>query len=254
MKIGFCGGMDKVNLFSNDVMDFAEANLTDLSKMSDEQLEELWDKSKKSGIPFETANCFFPPEIKLCGEGYSKTAIEEYAESALSKAQKLGIKTAVVGSGRSRNTDDNKEACFKQLKESFYTIASIGEKYGIIVVLEPLNSSETNTFNTVAEGADFVRDVNHPNLFLLADFYHLSKENEPYQNVIDNSDIIRHIHIARGETRKFPKADDGFDYIAIRDALKQAGYDLRVSIEGGPYEDYDTEIVESVKFLKTIFR
>jgi len=254
MKIGFCGGMDKIHLFSSDVMDFAEANLTELSKMSDNQIADLLNMSKAADIPFETANCFFPPEIKLCGEGYSKAAIEEYCKSALYKGSQLGVKLAVIGSGRSRNIDANKEECFKQLEESFSLAASIAGQYDIIIALEPLNSSETNVFNTVTEGADFVRKINHPNLFLLADIYHLSKENEPYQSIIDNGDIIRHIHIARGETRKFPAADDGFDYTAVKDALEKAGYDLRISIEGGPYEDYDSEITESVKFLKLLFR
>ena len=50
----------------------------------------------------------------------------------------------------------------------------IAQSYGIVVCVEPLNRAESNFINTLQEGAEIVRRVNHPHIRLLADLYHMA--------------------------------------------------------------------------------
>ena len=69
-------------------------------------------------------------------------------------------------------------------------------RYGIIIAVEPLNRAETNIINSVEEGLKFVRDVDHANIKITADFYHMRRENEPMDVLIQAGKDIAHLHIA----------------------------------------------------------
>ena len=121
-------------------------------------------------------------------------------------------------------------------------------------MLEPINAKEGNTLNTVAEGAELVRRLNHPNLHLLVDYYHLAQEKNPdHKVIVDNADIIRHMHIAHPVTRKNPKEGDGYDYSVLRRAIEAANYGGYISVEAIFDEDYYTDSRDSVNYLRKIF-
>lgn len=255
MKIGVCATPDNLRSCCVPNVDFTEISIKDLADKSDSQIDELLKISRDCAVPIETANCFFPSDIRLCGDGYSKENISEYSKSILDKGARLGIKLAVIGSGKAREipAGEDEAKCRAQFEECLFTISDAASGYGISIVLEPLNKKETNLINTVAEGGEIVKKLACPNIFLIADIYHMAVEEEPYENIVKYKDIIRHMHIARGITRKFPTPDDGFDYNAVKKAVDEADYNLRLSIEGGPYEDFDKEIGGCVNFVKDIF-
>ncbi len=255
MKIGYCGKADDLLNFSGDVMDYIEVSLTDLKSASPEQIKDFKKKSNTSGIPIEAANCFFPRDMRLCGEGCKIDAIKEYCKEVLSKGAELGVMLAVVGSGKARETsaEESYTDCFKQFGENLCIIADMAQDNGIQIVLEPLNTMETNVINNISDGAALVRSLNHPNLFLLADLFHMAKENDPYQGIVDNRDVLKHFHIANGDTRRFPIDGDEFDYTPFKEHVLKAGYDGRISVEGAHDKDYNAELTSSVKFLKTFF-
>ncbi len=255
MKIGYCGKANDLLNFSGEIMDYIEVSLTDLRKASTEQIREFKEKSNTAGIPIETANCFFPGDMRLCGENCNEEIIKEYCKDVLLKGAELGIKLAVVGSGKAReiSADASYDDCFKQFGENLCIIADIAQDNGIEIVLEPLNSADTNVINNITDGAKLVRKLNHPNLFLLADLFHMIEDNDPYQGIVDNKDILKHFHIAKGVTRRFPADGDGFDYSPFKENILKAGYDGRISVEGTHDSDYTAELTNSVKYLKNFF-
>ncbi|MDD4688833.1 MAG: sugar phosphate isomerase/epimerase [Eubacteriales bacterium] len=255
MKIGYCGSPEDVLRFANDPFDFIEINLSELKDKTDEDIERYKDNTAKAGIPIESGCCFFPGDVRLCGSNYSAEFLKEYCHNILSKAQKLGVKIAVIGSGRARNIDDGEDAnlCWQQLEESFSLIADIAAEYGVAIVVEPLNSEDTNVINNLTQGGDFVRKLSHPNLFLLADLFHITREGESYQGITDNADILRHVHVAEGINRHFPCEGDGFNYDEFVACLKKINYTGKISIEAVPTDDYDKEIKSSIRFLHSIF-
>lgn len=84
--------------------------------------------------------------------------------------QRLGVKRVVFGSGMARKIPEGFDAATarRQLLYAAKIVGDIAAEYGCLVVMEPLCHYETNLLNSVAAGAAFVRELNHPSVKLLA--------------------------------------------------------------------------------------
>ena len=256
MKIGICTDAAHIAQLKEGAADYIELNLTTLKNMSESEFREMELILDSKGIKAEATNCFFPADVKLCGRKLDMVKVSVFTERALQRAAYLGIKTCVLGSGPARMIEEgeNVKRCSSELLEVFGHVGDIAKNYGVTIVVEPLNKGETNIINTVSEGAEVVRKLKHDNIKLLADIFHVGLENEPLSVISDNGDILRHMHIARPEGRFFPRANDGYDYMAVKEAVDKAGYDLRISIEGAPFGEFKESAEESLSFLKGIFK
>ena len=77
--------------------------------------------------------------------------------------------------------------------------------------------------NSVGEGADIVKAVNHPNIKLLVDIYHMLREGESPEEIIKAGKHIYHCHIAEKDKRTPPGAA-GDDFKPYLRALKKINY------------------------------
>ena len=100
-----------------------------------------------------------------------------------------------------------------------------------MIALESLQSSETNFLNTVKAAGEIVRAVNHPNFRLNADIFHMMRENESPQSIIDYADVLAHCEIAEKQTRSLPGVM-GDDFKPYLRALRKANYTGNIFIEG----------------------
>src|SRR5690554_7601299 len=57
-------------------------------------------------------------------------------------------------------------------------------EHGITLVIEPLNTAETNVINKVDEGTAWAQRVQLPNVYGLADTYHMDKMGETVESLI----------------------------------------------------------------------
>lgn len=254
MKFGVCKDIKELKKFDSSVVDYCEISLSALSKMTDKDIEERIVISRETNIPTPCANGFFPKDFSLCGPDMNEIKIREYTENVLEKAHRMGVKIAVLGSGKARYIEDgwDKELCLKQFESVCGIAGDVAKKYGMTVVVEPLEKGETNSVNSVKEGAEIVRRLNHPDVKLLCDVFHFETEKEPIENITNNADILKHFHIANPDGRLFPKSTDKYDYTKVVKAMKEIGYDASISIEGKAL-DFDNDLIESIKFLKQIF-
>lgn len=156
----------------------------------------------------------------------------QFAEIAFRRAEKSGIKTIVFGSGGSRTIPEgfSKDEAMKQFVEICTKLASLAKKYNIVISLEPLNSKECNFINSVSEGGEIVKKVDHPNFRLLADIYHMLMENEGSESIVKYGKYLYHVHIAEKEGRSAP-GTHGEDFTPYFSALKKVEYKGRISIE-----------------------
>ena len=77
-------------------------------------------------------------------------------------------------------TDDE----WKWAVESMREVAEHAEKVGVMLGLEYLNRFECYLLNTAADGARFVRDVNHPYCKMMYDTFHAHIEEKNIPNAI----------------------------------------------------------------------
>ena len=124
-------------------------------------------------------------------------------------------------------------------------------KAGTRVLMEPLNRGECHFLRLVADGAAICRDVNHPGIALMGDFWHMTKE-EPsdFAAFVSGGKYIHNVHIASRKTRKTPTEDEGDNYIDGFRGLKAIGYQDFVSFECGCKGDRAKVLPEGVKLLR----
>lgn len=256
VKIGVCAGLGGALEIDPDSTgcSFVEVSVTGtlVPESPDSVFATILKQVEGLRVPVLSANCFFPGDIRLVGPDVDTARIGKYVAVALKRANRLGIRTVVLGSGSSRRIQDGVDR--KNAKEQFIglcrMIASVAAENGIVIVLEPLNHAETNFVNTTLEGAEIVREVGHPNFRLLADFFHMARAGEnPYQNLVAVKDCLHHCHIAEKENRT-PPGVVGDDFSPYFRALKDISYKGYISIECSGLQDMGGSLKSAIDYTK----
>lgn len=245
MRFGVCTGAENIALVKNAGYDYIELNFTQINTMGEEEFLALKEKVLSSGIKAETFNCFFPGEMKLCGDEAKLERIAEYAERGFARAVQLGGKIAVIGSGASRRIPEayDERVAKLQLVAALRVCGDAAQKYGMTVAVEPLRPQETNVVNTVKEAVELCRQAAHPTVKCLADFFHVYMAGESLDDVAEAGDMLIHTHLARPQPdRNIPTAEDIPDCKPMAEALKACGYEGRMSLEGTYAPDLETAI------------
>ena len=254
--IGVCTSVHNAGLFAKYGYDYIEETVGRfLVPQEDEDvfLKNL-EAASKSPIPVKACNTFIPASMKSVGPESAHNEILEYARTAFRRAQQTGIDFIVYGSGGSRRVPEG----FRHLDavEQFISLLKqmgpVAAEYGITIVVEPLRKSECNFINTVAYGARIVERVDHPNVRLLADIYHMLDENESADSIINHGSLIEHMHIAELEGRFMP-GTHGQDFISFFAAMKKTGYTGMISMEGN-WHDMETQAPVVLKVMKQQMR
>ncbi len=123
-----------------------------------------------------------------------------------------------------------RERILNTLIDNLTPVIAHAEVSGVRLAVEPLNRFETSLFNTVEQAMQLVEMVDHPSLGLLLDTFHMNIEERDLGAAIRRAgQRLFHFH-ACGNDRGAP-GNDGIDWIAVRDALRDAGYEGAIAIE-----------------------
>lgn len=263
MKIGVCSSPKHWKEIAEIGYDYAESNLSYLAKITDEEFATVLAFQKDSGICVEACNNFFPPNIRLYAyredgtedaETFAqiKQNIEQYVSRALARAEQLGVKIAVLGSSGARTIPENvnREVAQNQFLQILRICGTVAAQYGIIITVEPLNVSETNFINTVAEGADFARLAQMPSIRAMADLYHCAYNKEPPETITGSGDLLTHVHLARFSDRSNPTLANEEEILPYIQVLRKIGYNGRISLECSFQPDFHVGVAESYRLLK----
>lgn len=243
MKFGIAGifpdNQDRIRCMAKIGYNFVESGLTALhDNYSDEQVKEFADLLNELNMPCISTNCMFPGDIRLIGKDVDRARIENYLHEAYSRIAPLKTKVCVLGSGGARTIapDADVDRAYEEFEQLIAeVIAPITEQYGKVLAIEPLNYSECNIVNTVADSIRVVRTVNLPSVRTLIDFYHVRYNGEDIESFVEYGKYIEHVHVASfNNHRRFPAPYDGEDYRGFFEVLRRAGYqNENISIESG---------------------
>ncbi|MFD2148473.1 sugar phosphate isomerase/epimerase family protein [Mucilaginibacter antarcticus] len=187
--------------------------------------------------------------MKIAGPAVNEQCVLPYADSLFMRAKQAGVNWLILGSGGARRIPDGYDA--KKAQVDFTVLcgklALLAQMHKIMLVLESLETDETNFLVNLKETAEVVRAVNNPNFRLNVDIYHMGRMKESPQVIVDNADLIVHCEIAELEKRTLPgmKGDDLKPYLR---AIRKAKYKGPIFIEAtAPYTPADATM--SYKFL-----
>ena len=241
MKFGVCTGVIKERIplakMCLDVgFDFVEANAGRVFMMAEEEIDEV----VALNLPVYSANGLFPGNypgtnvpIRIVGPERNLEWIKFFAKEVMRKCGKLGIKRVVFGSGKARYIPEgmDKEEGLAQYREVCLILAEEAKKHDVTIVIEPLNYNETNSINTVKEGYEQAKLINHPNVKVLMDIYHVYKNGEDTDYSDELAENLYHVHWGDPETRGTQHGVTE-PQLMFADLLKKMKYDGSVSIEG----------------------
>lgn len=256
MKIGVCGGIDRIQATAEAGFDYIEGNFSNIALWDDEKYYSFNNELAKYSLPCEAANCFLPGDMKITGNNVDYNSLENYLVKGFSRAKETGIKMVVMGSGGARSVPEgfSFQKAVNQIVHFVSQYAGlIAADNGIDFVFEPLCKAESNIINTIKDGAILASVINMPNVGTLGDLYHMHVEGDTYKDVRELKGIFRHAHISNpvsqnGEKRVYMKNPDEYDYKGFFDALKFVGCE-RVSIEAGT-DNFIKDVFEAVKIMK----
>lgn len=256
MRYGMCLRNDQLDLIkyvSDCGYDYVEGRFPLFARGSEDETENMLRLLRQNNIKCEVCNCFIPGDLRITGENVDETALSEYIERGMKNAKRAGCEIVVFGSGGARSIPDgfDFDRGYEQLVHFLKDIvAPICEKYGMMVVTEPLRSMECNIINTVREAARLAERVNSKYIASLADLYHMFAENEKPGELIGLSGKIRHSHIAEVKNRSYPKLSDSYDYSEFIRVMERTGCE-RCSVEGRS-DDFEKDALEAMELFRSI--
>lgn len=251
MRFGVCTSIDNIEKLQKLGFDYLEANISKLAQMDEAEFEETAKRVDNSNIKVECFNILFPKTMKLLDPSTKWSSVSDYLHKAFERMKRLSGEIVVFGSGKCRTIPAEMSFAegHRRLVDIIAKTGKIATEYEITVVIEPLNISESNTINTVAEGAMVEAEVNMNNVALLADSFHMFKENESMNNITRVGKLL-HTHVATANGRKYPVESDEL-LKQFFNALKVINYRGRVSIEGKT-EDFESDAAKALKVLKEL--
>jgi sugar phosphate isomerase/epimerase len=251
MKYGLCASLENLELAERLGFDYIECPVSSIAAYSDGEFEKILETLTAGSLAVERVNVLFPQTISLTGPGTDQKTMEDYLERAFARVKALGGTLAVFGSGKSRSIPDGYpfRKGYAELVRATKRIGEIASRYGIAVAIEPLNREESNCINSLKEGAMLQADAASDAVGLLADLYHMLRENEPMDSIIAVKDIS-HTHIALLEGRGYPLVATK-EVEAFFAALKTTGYSGTMSIEGRT-ADMEHDAAKALQVLRSM--
>ena len=253
MQFGLCARLNRLEEAAALGFDYLELPLRELAALSAAEFDALLTLQRRLGVKLPAFNCLLPGSIRLFAPDFSLSAFDDYLELVFSRAEALGGRCAVFGSGASRTRPDSLPygEAFRRLTALTRRIGDAAARHGLTVPVEPLHRAETNMILSVGEGACLAAAVNHPAVTLLSDIYHVACEGE------DPADLLRvggvqHVHVALLEGRRWP-VEPGAPLTAFFAALRASGYDGLVSVEGRS-EDWQRDAAPTLRTLRALAR
>jgi len=200
--------------------------------VKDDKFKDKLAQIRSLKTPIFAVNIFLPGSLKVVGPSVNEKAVLAYADTVFQRCKAAGVNMIIWGSGGSRRVPEAFDPA--KAKDQFISIArkisKAARKYGIMIVLENLNHTETNFINRVSEIISIAEAVDQPNFRICVDIYHMLMEGEAPDIISKTGKYLVHCDIAERDGRT-PPGVHGDDFTPYLKALKDVGYKGKITLE-----------------------
>ncbi len=255
MRLGICTDSANAGTVVRTGYDFIELAVAELVPEQPEgDFAPVRDRLGDAGIQAEALNKFIPKGIMLVGPNPDTARARAYVDVALSRAAELGTKIVVWGSPHARQVPEGfpMEQALDQLADIGRYMGRVAEKYGQVIVIEPLDAATTNTIWTVQDGYDLALRIDQRCVKTMADIYQMRKNSEPLEGMTVAGEFLAHVHVSDPD-RQSPGNPEHFNfYKDTATILNRMGYKGRVSIEGR-FKEFEDDAKRGLAVLRENF-
>lgn len=154
-----------------------------------------------------------------------------------------------IGRVRGQIEDDGAEASERRFIETVRELCDYAASRKVGFVLEPVNRYEINFINSVEEGVEVLKKVDHPNLKLMPDVFHMNIEDAKMGAELSKQiGHIAYIHLA--DSNRLAPGWGHTDFADIFNHLKMVGYEGWLSVEILPKPAPYQAAKQAIDFLK----
>ena len=251
MQIGICLPIADAETAHAAGFDFIEPAVRSLSPL-DPDFDTIRAPFDSAPLPTPVFNIFVPTDIRLTGPEVEWARVENYLEAAIGRVAALGGQAIVFGSGGARQVPDGfpQAQAFSQLVRFLRLAGGVADRNDVTIVIEPLNSGDSNIITSVVEGMRLAQEADHPRVRLLADLYHMMVDDEPLENVTTCAQWLDHVHVANKDRSAPGEGDTPYEEFFRR--LHEGGYSGRISIECR-WDDFASQAAPAAAFVRRIW-
>lgn len=186
---------------------------------------------------------------KIFGSESDRIELINYTKKAILFAEAVGAKNIVLGCPKNRIY---KGTLNKDLEIFFFkSIAEYAREHNTVISIEPNPLIYgTNYINYTIDAVNLVRSINSGGLKLNLDFGTIIQNKENLEDIIENVDVINHVHISEPylEMIKYRKEHEIFINKIIG-----TNYNGYVSIEMKNRDNIEN-VYKSITYLKSIIK
>lgn len=230
-----------------------------VNELDASQRKNLTDSMKTAGIecvglhwllaPPPPGLHFTTPDDAVRGKtvGYLKNLVDFCGD--------LGGSVMIFGSPKQRNTVDiSIDEAKKYFADGLAQVADHAQQRSVKILIEPLDKSQTDVVNTLAEAEAIYTEINHPAIQTMFDFHNTPDETEPFDVLVKKYYThIHHVHVQEMDGKHLGVGNAAETFVKTFQALKDLNYDKWISLEVFDFEPGGQTIAtESMKVLKEI--
>jgi sugar phosphate isomerase/epimerase len=238
--------------------DYCEPTVVKVMSLSEADFAATRAKVDATPVHVESMNVLLPGDMKVVGPTVDRSTIDPYIQKAFSRAQALGAKVVVFGSGGARRVPDgfSRDRAWSQLQDFLRMMGDEIDRQncGFVIGIEALRKQECNIVNTTAEAYQLSVDTNHPKIKIICDFYHLASEHEDPKVLLKVKDRLVHLHFANPcNNRAFPlDPAECPEYAPFFANLRAINYQGRLSLEANTH-DFNTDAPAGLATLRKLY-
>jgi sugar phosphate isomerase/epimerase len=172
--------------------------------------------------------------------------------SLIDMSVRLGAMGVNIGRFRgTRSVGDLWEVSTGWMHDAMKAGGDYAAERGVKIYLEPYNRYETNFVNTVGQGAEYVREMNHPGIALMIDTCWMNSEDASLSGaVLSGGDLIEYVQIA-DSNRCYP----GAGHIPFGDvirALRHISYKGYLTVQIDQKPEFKMAAEKSINYLRGV--
>ena len=139
----------------------------------------------------------------------------------------------------------------KEFLELLAELSEVAQDSSAQILIEPINRYETQFLTRIQDCLAVLRKANVPNAGILADIFHLSIEEADLPASLRSAKgMIKHVHLA--DNNRLLPGQGSIDWKACVSALRDAEFDGFMNLECAVSGDVETELPETVRFLRQL--
>ena len=204
-----------------------------LYDMSKSDMDKLRDAQEKYDMKLIYSYCFTADNDVSAKDAVIRKRGIDFMKQVIKNIGYVSGPTAIGGITNSSwhgVIEDSKQAHWERAVESVKEIIKETEEKGITYLLETVNRFETYMLNTHQESLQFAKDVDHPNIKIHLDTFHMNIDEDDMETAIINTgNMIGHFHV--GENNRRPPGTGNLDWDMVFASLKKVDYQGPIVME-----------------------